>query len=583
MVLGSLSVTCVIKKNFGGWTALDPYTFPRPEFYQTPSRRQQWDFWQEGFLQAGAIFFPVQIQRLYAAADLKGVRMAAVACFVGPWAAQFGSVFLGIMGVQILGNSCPPVGDPEHESCMNPASPFAATLDVLMSMGGFPEVAAVILYTSALAAIMSTTDSVLISISQIFTTEVVYPLKPGATPNQVNWMGRIVSTIVAILALITGLTWKGSIILLFQMNEPFSMQLFPSFMLGLYSPYVVHPWSLAFGCFAGFLATIIIEIMKTNIQALNDYALRPGISTFIINCVSIIVSEAARHLWVRVKGERQIDMSSGEEEVNNVSNHRTALDDGEVDDYVENPVQETAITADLLFDEPFKSRPAWDKVKALRFGTPYALTPKLLNRMMESSGPKNKELFKNVYYAALVILGITLSTPLTPEFMPTLIGPDTEFYTIRGIPWWAFKMIILIFLAFLLTVPMLYFMPSDLGADDEKLFRSGIDAEAVELEPEEKGGRMVYDEFNSAAFRRRSVIRSQTARIMEVNSLAEQRAAEITAGADGVDTARSELRRLVSSKKVLVAKNFLSNKKLSDVAEVEEEGQEGKNELTKVD
>ena len=564
MVLGSLAVTCVIKKNFGGWTALDPYTFPRPEFYQTPSRKQQWDFWQEGFLQAGAVFFPVQIQRLYAAADLKGVRMGAIACFFGPWAAQFGSVFLGIMGVQLLGNSCPPVGDPEHESCMNPASPFAATLDVLMSMGGFPEVAAVILYTSALAAIMSTTDSVLISISQIFTTEVVYPLKPDATPNQVNWMGRIVSTIVAALALITGLTWKGSINLLFQMNEPFSMQLFPAFMLGLYSPYVVHPWSLAFGCFAGFLATIIIEVMKTEVQALNDYALRPGISTFILNCVCIVVCEAARHLWARVKGGQQIDMSSGEEEVN-VPN--TTPND---DDYVDNPVQETAILLDPVFDEPFKSRPAWDKVTALRFGTPFALTPKLLNRMMESSGSKNKELFKNVYYAALVVLGITLSTPLTPEYMPTLIGADTEFFVYRGIPWWAFKLIILTFLAFLLTVPMLYFMPSDLSADDEKLFRSGIDAEAVELEPEEKGGRMVYDSFNSAVSARRSDIRSQTARIVEVNLLAEQRAAEIRAGADGVDNVRSELRRLVSSKKVLSQQKFLSSKRLSDVAEVEE-------------
>ena len=40
-IFGTIAVACVIKAQYGGWSALSPDTFLRPEFYQTPSREQQ--------------------------------------------------------------------------------------------------------------------------------------------------------------------------------------------------------------------------------------------------------------------------------------------------------------------------------------------------------------------------------------------------------------------------------------------------------------------------------------------------------------------------------------------------------------
>ena len=37
MFLSFVMITSVMKKNFGGWTDLNPETYPRPEFYQTQS------------------------------------------------------------------------------------------------------------------------------------------------------------------------------------------------------------------------------------------------------------------------------------------------------------------------------------------------------------------------------------------------------------------------------------------------------------------------------------------------------------------------------------------------------------------
>ena len=46
MVLSFIVLPSVIVKNWGGWSVLDPESFPRPEFYQSPSRETQWGFWQ---------------------------------------------------------------------------------------------------------------------------------------------------------------------------------------------------------------------------------------------------------------------------------------------------------------------------------------------------------------------------------------------------------------------------------------------------------------------------------------------------------------------------------------------------------
>ncbi len=67
---------------------------------------------------------------------------------------------------------------------------------------------------------MSTTDSILISISQIITSDIIYPMRPQATPKQVNWFGRAVSFVVAAFSLVLALTWKGSIIKLYEVGAP---------------------------------------------------------------------------------------------------------------------------------------------------------------------------------------------------------------------------------------------------------------------------------------------------------------------------------------------------------------------------
>ena len=97
MVFGAVSVTCVIKRVWGGWVALDPLTFPRPDFYQTPTKEQQWIWWQICLLDIALVFYPVSIQRIYAASNLEGIKMGAIALWAAPWVATLGTIFIGTM------------------------------------------------------------------------------------------------------------------------------------------------------------------------------------------------------------------------------------------------------------------------------------------------------------------------------------------------------------------------------------------------------------------------------------------------------------------------------------------------------
>ena len=134
MLFGAVCVTCVIKHFWGGWVALDPLTFPKPEFYQTPSKERQWMWIQLNFLTISQAFYPVSIQRIYAASSLEGVRMGAISMFAAPWIATISAVFIGTMGVQIIGESCANVPAAEQEACMNPESPFASIMEQIMSL-----------------------------------------------------------------------------------------------------------------------------------------------------------------------------------------------------------------------------------------------------------------------------------------------------------------------------------------------------------------------------------------------------------------------------------------------------------------
>ena len=75
MVFSFVAIPILIAKNYGGWSSLDPETYPQPSFYQTPTADSQWSFWQFGLINFSFFTLPHFIQRIYAVRDLQSLRI----------------------------------------------------------------------------------------------------------------------------------------------------------------------------------------------------------------------------------------------------------------------------------------------------------------------------------------------------------------------------------------------------------------------------------------------------------------------------------------------------------------------------
>jgi solute:Na+ symporter, SSS family len=218
IVIAFMLAAIVVKKNFGGCADLNVSTFPRPQFYQTPTMDQQLQFWQFNLTNIGYFSLPHLMQRIYTARDLKSLRCGWAALAMGQWLTMFVGVFIGTMGVAVLGG----------EQLSNPAS---AILEKFFDLGGMALFSGVMIWTATVAAIMSTADSLINAISHLIATEIIYPLHTTSTVREVAWMGRVASLAVVVFSLLIGIKWKGGAT---RLSKILSLMASPSFIHGLY-------------------------------------------------------------------------------------------------------------------------------------------------------------------------------------------------------------------------------------------------------------------------------------------------------------------------------------------------------------
>lgn len=85
MILSFIIIPSVIQSRFGGWPEIDLATYPRPDFYQTFSKEQQWNFWQLACINFSFFTLPHLLQRNYAARDLGSLKAGYVIMTLGPY------------------------------------------------------------------------------------------------------------------------------------------------------------------------------------------------------------------------------------------------------------------------------------------------------------------------------------------------------------------------------------------------------------------------------------------------------------------------------------------------------------------
>ena len=450
MTLSFIIIPAVIKKNFGGWADLDLSTYPRPDFFQTFDKETQWNFWQLSVINFSFFTLPHLLQRNYSAKNIQALKAGYYIMAVGPWFTTFVGVFMGTIGVAMLGEGAAP------------ANPFSAILEEVMNLGGFAHAAGVIAFTASLAAIMSTADSLIIAVSQLVTMEIIRPAVGFQGINheaQLTHYAKFVSLGAVALALVIGIFWDEGMCWCCALNRmiissqivfllrfigitdlgkiqfPLSAQAVPAFLYGLFitkTKYDIHPWSIAAGAWAAIIYVLGFYFGYLD-KASDPRAINAGISGLLVNVVITLSTEATRRA---MSGERGLP----KEGVHAV----TRAEDEDVDH-----------TALLIFAE----RPDWDIPSLSRFGD-HALAPELIWKSMKGV----PEPMTNLWWVFFFFTTITFCTPLTPENEPPLNAEGAFLWApalIQGLPWWYFKLLIISAISTLILLAAIYKAPDE--------------------------------------------------------------------------------------------------------------------------
>ena len=195
----------------------------------------------------GGALYPQAIQRIYAARSATTLRRTLIVMSFLPLTTTLIAVIVGVIGsAHVLGLSRPQSDTILFRLCREVQE---------QSVFGYGLV--VVLFSAVLAAIMSTADSVLLSISSMITKDIYAAhLKKSATEKQLTHFGKICSWILITILVIVAIRSRGTtLVKLLDQKFNLLIQLSPAFILGL-------NWQRLQGraVFVGLLAGIVVSV-----------------------------------------------------------------------------------------------------------------------------------------------------------------------------------------------------------------------------------------------------------------------------------------------------------------------------------
>ncbi|MEM7230622.1 MAG: sodium:solute symporter family protein [Planctomycetota bacterium] len=218
----------------------------KPHFWDPPSAHAK-RTWLSTLLlvSAGVSIYPHAIQRIYAARSPSTLRRSLQLMVFMPLLTMLPMIWIGIVGAA-------------HFS-LDSAGSERTLLVVLQGLvEAHPEwrLLVVLLVAGIIAAIMSTVDSALLSISSLFTQDFYRRILPESSPAQLTRVGKVFScvlmAIVAYLAIVLPRTlWRIT-----EIKLEVLCQLAPAMYLGLYSRRV-SALAIAAGLATGLLVALV--------------------------------------------------------------------------------------------------------------------------------------------------------------------------------------------------------------------------------------------------------------------------------------------------------------------------------------
>jgi len=158
---------------------------------------------------------------------------------------------------------------------------FSIVMGDLLNLGGFPYFIASILLASSIAAIMSTTDSLLMAISSIVVVDFIAPYFKTVSEKALLRISKIITVVVVAVGVVFGVLMKIELKNFIIFQASFLMQTLPGYLVGSHSLHIKCT-AIITGIVCGVVTTIILFATGSPL------GIDPGICGFLINCIALI-------------------------------------------------------------------------------------------------------------------------------------------------------------------------------------------------------------------------------------------------------------------------------------------------------
>jgi SSS family solute:Na+ symporter/sodium/pantothenate symporter len=177
-------------------------------------------------LGVGAAVYPHALQRIYAARDVTALQRSLRVMVCMPLATTSAAVAIGILAHGILPGRTGVAAD----------RIMAEVLATIASHGMLGELVSVVVLTAGLAAIMSTADSALLSLSSMVARDLVGELRPDLAEARLARIGKLASWAIIVLMIVLAIRPPTTLWRLIEIKMEVLIQAAPAFILGLRYP-----------------------------------------------------------------------------------------------------------------------------------------------------------------------------------------------------------------------------------------------------------------------------------------------------------------------------------------------------------
>ncbi len=280
LLLGCIFIFAVVVYQYGGLGFVSVKVRDiHPEFWKPPDLEQK-RLWLSTLIIVffGIPLYPHAIQRIYAARNEKTLARSFIIMIFMPLFTTLLMVIIGIIGtVQFTGLD---KGESERVVLLL----LADIANQIPKIG----IILVLFMCAAVAAIMSTVDSALLSISSSFTQDVYRQIRPDAQQAQLTRMGKIISWLVMGLMTYLAMVLPQTIWRLVEIKLDLLSQAAPALFLGLNFKQLRSSAVLS-GLAAGLSVTILIMTahMTGCIIPAKPWGFHAGVWGLVVNFTTV--------------------------------------------------------------------------------------------------------------------------------------------------------------------------------------------------------------------------------------------------------------------------------------------------------